>query len=73
MQSADESYMLYGLIFVFLFLGLLYNVAKRLGSSKNFPRPKDKKNKWITTRRWAREGRCVEISSYGQEWTDPKQ
>ena len=31
--------------FVFVFLGLLFNVAKRLGSSKNFPRSKDKKNK----------------------------
>jgi hypothetical protein len=45
MQPADETYILYGALFVFLFLGLLFNVAKRLGSSKNFPPPKDKKNK----------------------------
>jgi hypothetical protein len=44
MQPADETYILYGAIFVFLFLGLLFNVAKRLGSSKNFPPPKDKEN-----------------------------
>ena len=45
MQPADETYILYGIFFVFVFLGLLFNAAKRLGSSKNFPQPKDKKNK----------------------------
>ena len=45
MQPADENYILYGALFVFLFLGLLFNVAKRLGSSKNFPPPKNKKKK----------------------------
>jgi len=45
MQPADETYILYGALFVFLFLGLLFNVAKRLGSSKNFPPPKNKKKK----------------------------
>ena len=45
MQPTDETYILYGILFVFVFLGLLFNVAKRLGSSKNFPRSKDKKNK----------------------------
>jgi hypothetical protein len=44
MQPADETYILYEALFVFLFLGLLFNVAKRLGSSKNFPPPKDKEN-----------------------------
>lgn len=44
MQPADETYILYGALFVFLFLGLLFNVAKRLGSSKNFRPPKNKKN-----------------------------
>ena len=44
MQPADETYILYGALFVFLFLGLLFNVAKRLGSSKNFPPPKNKEN-----------------------------
>ena len=33
-----------GALFVFLFLGLLLNVAKRLGSLNNFPSPKNKKN-----------------------------
>jgi hypothetical protein len=45
MQPADETYILYGALFVFLALGLLFNIAKRLGSSKNFPPPKNKKNK----------------------------
>jgi hypothetical protein len=45
MQPADETYILYGALFVFLFLWLLFNVAKRLGSSKNFPSSKNKKNK----------------------------
>ena len=44
MQPAGETYILYGILFVFVFIGLLFNVAKRLGSSKNFPPPKDKKN-----------------------------
>ena len=43
MQPEDETYILYGIFFVFVFLGLLFNVAKRLGSSKNFSPPKDKK------------------------------
>ena len=45
MQLTDENYMLYGLLFVCFLLGLLFNVAKRLGSSKNFPSSKDKKDK----------------------------
>ena len=45
MQPTDEIYILYGILFLFVFLGLLFNVVKRLGSSKNFPRSKDKKNK----------------------------
>lgn len=44
MQPADETYILYGILFVFVLLGLLFNVAKRLGSSKNFPSPRDKKD-----------------------------
>lgn len=44
MQPADETYILYGILFVCLLLGMLINVGKRLGSSKNFPAPKDKKN-----------------------------
>ena len=44
MQPEDETYILYGIFFVFVFLGLLFNVAKHLGSSKNFPPPKNKKN-----------------------------
>jgi len=43
MQPADETYILYGNLFVFVLLGLLFNVAKRLGSSKNFPPHKKKK------------------------------
>ena len=44
MQPTDEIYILYGILFLFVFLGLLFNVVKRLGSLKNFPRSKDKKN-----------------------------
>lgn len=44
MQPADETYILYGILFVFVLLMLLFNVAKRLGSSKNFPPTRDKKN-----------------------------
>ncbi len=44
MQPADETYILYGVLFVFMLLGLLFNVFKRLSTSKNFPRPRDKKN-----------------------------
>jgi hypothetical protein len=36
MQPADETYILYGALFVFLLLGLLFNVAIRLGSLKKF-------------------------------------
>ena len=42
MQPTDETYILYGILFVSVLLGLLFNVAKRLGSSKNFPSSKDK-------------------------------
>ena len=44
MQPADETYILYGILFVFVLLGLLLNIAKRLGSSKNFPNQRNKKN-----------------------------
>ena len=46
MQPSDETYILYGALFIFVMLGLLFNVVKRLGSSKNFPPNKDKKNNW---------------------------
>ena len=39
-----EIYILYGALFVVIFLGLLFSLAKGLGDSKNFPRPKEKKN-----------------------------
>jgi hypothetical protein len=44
MQPTDETYIVYGILFLFICLGLIFNVAKRLGSSKNFPPSKDKKN-----------------------------
>ena len=46
-----KGYILYGILFLFLFLGLLFNVVKRLGSSKNFPPPKDKKEEWFQVRK----------------------
>ena len=39
-----EIYILYGALFVVIFLGLLFSLAKGLGRSKNFPKPKEKKN-----------------------------
>ena len=44
MQPPDETYILYGILFVFILLMLLFNIAKRLGSSKNFPSHRDKDN-----------------------------
>jgi len=44
MQPGDETYILYGAFFLVLFVGLLFNFSKFLGSSKNFPPPKDKKD-----------------------------
>ncbi len=44
MQPSDGTYILYGILFVCLLLGMLLNVGKRLGSSKNFPPPGNKKN-----------------------------
>ena len=44
MQPTDESYILYGALFLVIFLGLLFNFSKILGSSKNFPPPEDKKD-----------------------------
>ena len=44
MQPGDENYILYGALFLVLFVGLLFNFSKFLGSSKNFPPPKDKKD-----------------------------
>jgi len=43
MQPSDGTYILYGALFLFIFVGLLFNFSKLLGSSKNFPPPKDKK------------------------------
>jgi len=43
MQPSDGTYILYGALFFVIFVGLLFNFSKFLGSSKNFPPPKDKK------------------------------
>ena len=42
MQPSDGTYILYGALFLVIFVGLLFNFSKFLGSSKNFPPPKDK-------------------------------
>ena len=39
-----EIYILCGAFLVVIFLGLLFSLAKGLGDSKNFPKPKEKKN-----------------------------
>jgi hypothetical protein len=36
MQPTNQTYILYEVLFFFLLLGLLFNVSKRLGSSKIF-------------------------------------
>ena len=41
MQPGDETYILYGILFVSLLLGLLFNVAKYLGFAKIFLSPKE--------------------------------
>ena len=43
MQPSAGTYILYGALFLVIFVGLLFNFSKFLGSSKNFPPPKDKK------------------------------
>ena len=52
MQLSSETYMLYGVFFVLVLLGLLFTLVKRLGSSKNFPTPNEsrekEKNEWTT-------------------------
>ena len=45
MEPESSTYMLYGIFFIFIFLGLLFTVAKRLGSSKNFPTPKENRER----------------------------
>ena len=50
MRLTSETYMLYGVIFVLILLGLLLTLVKRLGSSKSFPTPnesREKEKKWI--------------------------
>ena len=42
MQPTNQTYILYEVLFFFLLLGLLFNVSKRLGSSKNFQHVKKK-------------------------------
>jgi len=40
-----EDYIIYGMIFGFITLWLLFSLAKRLGGSENFPKPnKDRKS-----------------------------
>jgi len=45
MQLSSETYMLYGVFFVLVLLGLLFTLVKRLGSSKNFPTPNESREK----------------------------
>ncbi len=45
MQLNSETYMVYGVIFVLILLGLLFTLVKRLGSSKNFPTPNESREK----------------------------
>jgi len=45
MEPEFSTYMLYGIFSIFIFLGLLFTVAKRLGSSKNFPTPKENRER----------------------------
>ncbi len=45
MRLNSETYMVYGVIFVLILLGLLFTLVKRLGSSKNFPTPNESREK----------------------------
>ena len=45
MRLTSETYMLYGVIFVLILLGLLLTLVKRLGSSKSFPTPNESREK----------------------------
>ena len=36
-----ESYIVYGMVFGFIALWLLFSLAKKLGGSEKFPRPKE--------------------------------
>ena len=45
MEPESSTYMLYGIFFIFILLGLLFTVAKRLGSSKSFPTPKENRER----------------------------
>jgi len=40
----EEEYIIYGMIFGFLTLWLLFNLAKQLGDSSKFPKQKRGKN-----------------------------
>ena len=41
MQLTSETYIIYGVFFVLILLGILFTIVKRLGSSKNFPTSKE--------------------------------
>ena len=45
MELESNTYMLYGIFSIFILLGLLFTVAKRLGSSKSFPTPKENRER----------------------------
>ena len=41
MQIPVENYILYRILIAFILIGILINIAKRLGFSKKFPRLRD--------------------------------
>jgi hypothetical protein len=45
MQLTSETYIIYGVFFVLILLGVLFTIVKRLGSSKNFPTPNESREK----------------------------
>ena len=42
MQIPVENYILYRILIAFILMKTLFNIAKRLGFFKNFPRPRNK-------------------------------
>ncbi len=44
MQLPAENYIFYRILFAFIFMEILFNIARQLGFSKNFLRPLDKNN-----------------------------
>ena len=68
MELESNTYMLYGIFFIFILLGLLFTVAKRLGSSKNFPTPKE--NREREEKKEMTPAQIAEAQKLAREWME---